>query len=183
VKLEAWAVGITAGSREVSGRKGLWQEKIIQIILILILLLIIISGRASKLTTHDIQNPGQRRRYGACPSACLCWVRISAKAGYLLKKKNLPDGLWGPHSLLFNGISIFSGVKRPGRVDDHPTSKPKAKNECGYTYNHPYTFDVQRNTCMCCKLPLELVHNQDTRGGNNTNKITFILIYFNYFNK
>jgi len=26
VKLEAWAVGITAGSREVPGRKGLWQE-------------------------------------------------------------------------------------------------------------------------------------------------------------
>ena len=27
MKLEAWAVGITAGSREVPGRKGLWQEK------------------------------------------------------------------------------------------------------------------------------------------------------------
>jgi hypothetical protein len=26
VKLEAWAVGFTAGSREVPGRKGLWQE-------------------------------------------------------------------------------------------------------------------------------------------------------------
>jgi len=26
VKLEAWAVGITAGSREAPGRKGLWQE-------------------------------------------------------------------------------------------------------------------------------------------------------------
>ena len=26
MKLEAWAVGITAGSREVPGRKGLWQE-------------------------------------------------------------------------------------------------------------------------------------------------------------
>jgi len=26
VKLEAWAVGITAGSREVPGRKSLWQE-------------------------------------------------------------------------------------------------------------------------------------------------------------
>jgi len=26
VKLEAWAVGITAGSREVPGRKGLWQD-------------------------------------------------------------------------------------------------------------------------------------------------------------
>jgi hypothetical protein len=26
VKLEAWAVGITAGSREVPGRKGLLQE-------------------------------------------------------------------------------------------------------------------------------------------------------------
>jgi hypothetical protein len=31
VNLEAWAVGITAGSREVPGRKGLWQETIIQI--------------------------------------------------------------------------------------------------------------------------------------------------------
>jgi hypothetical protein len=27
VKLEAWAVGFTAGSREVPGRKGLWQKK------------------------------------------------------------------------------------------------------------------------------------------------------------
>ena len=26
LKLEAWATGITAGSREVPGRKGLWQE-------------------------------------------------------------------------------------------------------------------------------------------------------------
>jgi hypothetical protein len=26
VKLEAWGVGITAGSRELPGRKGLWQE-------------------------------------------------------------------------------------------------------------------------------------------------------------
>ena len=26
MKLEAWAVGITAGSREVLGRNGLWQE-------------------------------------------------------------------------------------------------------------------------------------------------------------
>jgi len=26
VKLEAWTVGITAGSREVPGRKDLWQE-------------------------------------------------------------------------------------------------------------------------------------------------------------
>ena len=29
MKLEAWAVGITAGSREVPGRKGLWQETFI----------------------------------------------------------------------------------------------------------------------------------------------------------
>jgi hypothetical protein len=27
------------------------------------------SGRACKLTTHDIQKPGQRRRYGAYPLA------------------------------------------------------------------------------------------------------------------
>jgi len=26
MKLEAWAVGITADSREVPGSKGLWQE-------------------------------------------------------------------------------------------------------------------------------------------------------------
>ena len=26
VKPEAWAVGITAGSREVPGRKGLWRD-------------------------------------------------------------------------------------------------------------------------------------------------------------
>jgi len=26
VKLEAWVVGITAGSREVPGRKGLWKK-------------------------------------------------------------------------------------------------------------------------------------------------------------
>jgi len=26
VKLEAWAVGITVGSRELPGRIGLWQE-------------------------------------------------------------------------------------------------------------------------------------------------------------
>ena len=35
MKLEAWAVGITAGSRELPGRKGLWQETIIIIIIII----------------------------------------------------------------------------------------------------------------------------------------------------
>ena len=35
MKLEAWAVVITAGSREVRGRKGLWQETTIIIIIII----------------------------------------------------------------------------------------------------------------------------------------------------
>jgi len=34
-------VGIIAGSREVPGRKGLWQEKIILIIIIIIIIIII----------------------------------------------------------------------------------------------------------------------------------------------
>jgi hypothetical protein len=37
VKLEAWTVGTTAGSKEVPGRKGMWQKKIIQIIIIIII--------------------------------------------------------------------------------------------------------------------------------------------------
>jgi hypothetical protein len=86
----------------------------------------------------------------------------------------------GDHTASNSMVSVISReVKRPGPVDDQPTSKAKAKNEWSYTYNHPYTFDVQRNKCMCCKLPLELVHNQDTQSWNNTNKIIFILIYFN----
>jgi hypothetical protein len=35
VRLEARAVEITVGSREVPGRKDLWQEKIIQIQIII----------------------------------------------------------------------------------------------------------------------------------------------------
>ena len=38
MKLEARAVGITAGSREVPGRKGLWQETSIIIIIIIIII-------------------------------------------------------------------------------------------------------------------------------------------------
>jgi hypothetical protein len=37
VKRGAWAVGITAGSREVQGRKGLWQETTLIIIIIIII--------------------------------------------------------------------------------------------------------------------------------------------------
>jgi hypothetical protein len=38
VTLEAWAVGITAGSREVPGRKGLCQETTLIIIIIIIII-------------------------------------------------------------------------------------------------------------------------------------------------
>jgi hypothetical protein len=38
LKLEAWAVGVTAGSGEVPGRKGLWQETKIIIIIIIIII-------------------------------------------------------------------------------------------------------------------------------------------------
>ena len=47
----------------------------------------------------------------------------------------LPDRLWGPPILLFNGFrGFFSGVKRPGRNVDHtPSSSAEIENEWSYT--------------------------------------------------
>jgi len=42
VKLEAWMVGITAGSREVPGRKGLGQETIMMMMIIMMMIILII---------------------------------------------------------------------------------------------------------------------------------------------
>jgi len=57
VKLEAWAVGITVGSRELPGRIGLWQKNII------IIIIITISTKAAlqqnSITWHyDLMNRG-----------------------------------------------------------------------------------------------------------------------------
>jgi hypothetical protein len=47
----------------------------------------------------------------------------------------LPDGLWGPSSLIFNGYrGYFTGVKRLGQeVDSSPTSNVEVKNKWRYT--------------------------------------------------
>ena len=42
MKLEAWMVGITAGSREVPGRKGLGQETIMMMLIIMMMIMMMI---------------------------------------------------------------------------------------------------------------------------------------------
>jgi hypothetical protein len=53
VKLEAWAVGFTAGSREVPGRKDLWQETFIITIIIITTIIIIIIITEHQGTTES----------------------------------------------------------------------------------------------------------------------------------
>ena len=57
----------------------------------------------------------------------------------------LPDRLWGPPSLLYNGYRVFPGGKeRPGRdADPSPSSIAVVKKEYSYTSTPP----VGRTAC------------------------------------
>jgi hypothetical protein len=54
----------------------------------------------------------------------------------------LPDGLWGPHSLLSNGNrGLSQEVNRPGDETDHsPSSSSEFKNVWRYYSTTPYIF-------------------------------------------
>ena len=63
MKLEAWAVGITAGSREVPGRKVLWQRHPYRIIIIIII------DSYTRNITHNTESAAvwslKRERWGS----------------------------------------------------------------------------------------------------------------------
>jgi hypothetical protein len=66
------------------------------------------------------------------------WVRGSNPGGGEIFRSR-PHRPWGPPSLLYNGYRVyFPGVKRPGRVVDHPLHLvPRLKKEYSYTSTPP----------------------------------------------
>jgi hypothetical protein len=53
---------------------------------------------------------------------------IDSRWGEIFRTR--PARTWGPPNLLYNGYRVFPGVKRPGRVADHPPpSSTEVENE------------------------------------------------------
>jgi hypothetical protein len=70
-------------------------------------------------------------------------IRIHVLVGEDFSSLRLPDGLWGPPSLLFFGCGrlLSETVKRPGRKADYlPPTNAEVKNTWIYSSNPPYVF-------------------------------------------
>ena len=91
VKLEAWAVGITAGSRGVPGRNACDRRHTYRIIIIIIIAI----------------------RYGL--------DRLGSNLGTGEIFRTRPDRPWGPPSLLYNRYRVFPGGKAAGAWRWPPT--------------------------------------------------------------
>ena len=96
---------------------------------------------------------GQRSRYSDWLRAGRSGDRIPM-GGEIFR--TCPDRPWGQPSLLYHGYRVFTGVKQPGRVVNHPPHlPPRLKKEQSYLYSlyGPYGLYRASVHVQGCTLP------------------------------